>query len=148
MDTTRSTGDIKQDFWVTLRLLNVVDKSYCHAHFIDALEKAEGANDSIIILRTSVEQIQKMRILGKVTFDKGKWSGTFGLRYEDSESEGYSVTLDSTLTRNISRFFPSASLSRDITKVIGATVAYSYRIDRPRYSNLNPFVYYLDPFTY
>ena len=85
---------------------------------------------------------------GKINFNKNKWSGTVGLRFEDSRSTGYSVTLDSTLERNISRLFPSASLSREITKELGASLAYSYRIDRPNYSTLNPFVFYLDPFTF
>ncbi len=83
----------------------------------------------------------------KLTYGKNKWSGTLGLRYEDSHSVGYSVTIDSTLTRDIEKFFPSASIGREITDQLGATLAYSYRISRPRYSNLNPFVYYLDPFT-
>ena len=84
----------------------------------------------------------------KLSFISGKWSGTAGLRYEKSESTGFSATLDSTLNRNISKLFPSFSLSRELTKALGATFAYSYRIDRPRYSSLNPFVYYLDPFTF
>ncbi len=83
----------------------------------------------------------------KLSFNKDKWAGTAGLRYEDSQSKGYSITLDTTLTRDISKLFPSASLSREITKELGTTVAYSYRIDRPNYGSLNPFVYYLDPFT-
>ncbi|RMG84097.1 MAG: hypothetical protein D6714_08610 [Bacteroidetes bacterium] len=84
----------------------------------------------------------------KLTYGKDKWSGTLGLRYENSRSTGYSVTIDSTLKRDISKFFPSLSLGRQLTDQIGATVAYSYRIDRPRYSSLNPFVYYLDAFTF
>lgn len=84
----------------------------------------------------------------KLNFNLGKWSGNLGLRYEDSYSEGYSVTLDSTLTRDITQFFPSASLSRELTKVLGASIAYSYRIDRPDYESLNPFVFFLDPFTF
>lgn len=85
---------------------------------------------------------------GKINWRKGKWAGTAGLRFEDSESIGYSITLDSTQKRDIEKLFPSGSLSREITKELGATASYSYRIDRPRYSNLNPFVYYLDPFTF
>ena len=83
----------------------------------------------------------------KIGFNQEKWSGTAGLRYEDSESKGYSITLDTTLTRTIAKLFPSVSLNRSITKELGATFAYSYRIDRPNYASLNPFVYYLDPFT-
>ena len=84
----------------------------------------------------------------KLNFNLGKWSGNLGLRYEDSHSKGYSVTLDTTLTRDISRFFPSASISRELTKALGASLAYSYRIDRPDYESLNPFVFFLDPFTF
>ena len=85
---------------------------------------------------------------GKATWKKGKWNGTVGLRYEKSDSEGYSVTLDERVPRPIEKLFPSASLGREITKDLGATVAYSYRIDRPRYNDLNPFKYFLDQYTF
>ncbi len=84
----------------------------------------------------------------KLTFTEKTWSGTAGLRYEHSESVGNSLTIDSTQSRTISKLFPSFSLSKKITDVIGAGISYSYRIDRPRYWSLNPFVYYLDPFTF
>ncbi|MEL6865418.1 MAG: outer membrane beta-barrel family protein [Bacteroidota bacterium] len=84
----------------------------------------------------------------KLKFQAGKWNGTAGLRFEESNSKGYSVTLDSTINRDFSQLFPSFSLGREITPELGATLAYSYRIDRPRYHNLNPFVYYLDPYTF
>ncbi|MEM6964106.1 MAG: outer membrane beta-barrel protein [Bacteroidota bacterium] len=85
---------------------------------------------------------------GKLTWKMKEWNGTLGLRYEDSYSEGYSVTIDSTLTRDIAKLFPSASIGRNIAGDLGATMAYSYRIDRPRYNNLNPFKYFLDQFTF
>ena len=84
----------------------------------------------------------------KLSFDRKGWSGTLGLRLEDSRSEGYSMTLDSSLQRNISKLFPSLSIGRDLTDQLNASVAYSYRIERPQYSSLNPFVYYWDPYTY
>jgi len=84
----------------------------------------------------------------KLTWKKNKWNGTAGLRYEDSDSKGYSITIDSTLTRDINKFFPSASIGREIVSGLGASMAYSYRIDRPRYNNLNPFKYFLDQFTF
>lgn len=83
----------------------------------------------------------------KLSYSKDKWSGTAGLRYEDSYSEGSSVGIDSTLSRSIKQLFPSASLSRDIIKGLAGIVSYSYRLDRPRYSSLNPFRYLLDPYT-
>jgi ferric enterobactin receptor len=84
----------------------------------------------------------------KLDWKAGKWTGTAGLRYEDSQSKGYSITLDSTQQRRIGKLFPSASLGRELGKKLGTTLAYSYRIDRPHYGDLNPFVYYLDPYTY
>jgi len=86
-------------------------------------------------------------VYSKVSFSVGKWEGTAGLRYEDSRSEGYSITLDSTNTRNIKQLFPSASISRNLTDQLALSLAYSYRIERPKFYSLNPFVRYMDPFT-
>jgi len=85
----------------------------------------------------------------KLTWQKDKWSGTAGLRYENSQSEGLSRVegRDSILTRDISKLFPSLSIGREITKELAVNFAYSYRIDRPHYGSLNAFTYQLDPFT-
>lgn len=84
----------------------------------------------------------------KLNFENKGWSGTLGLRYEHSDAEGNSVTLDSVVTRKISKLFPSFSVMRSLSSIIDAGFAYSYRIERPNYSALNPFVYYWDPFTF
>jgi len=84
---------------------------------------------------------------GKLSWVKGAWAGTAGLRYESSESVGNSLTLDTMLFRDINKLFPSFSLSRELGKVLKSTLSYSRRINRPNYSTLNPFVYYLDPYT-
>lgn len=88
-----------------------------------------------------------MAAYSKMNWSHEEWSGTLGLRYENSESVGNSLTLMTSQTRNISKFFPSFSLSRKVAGPLKAALAYSKRIDRPRYSTLNPFIYYLDPFT-
>lgn len=84
----------------------------------------------------------------KLSLNSAKWSGTLGLRYEDSRSNGQSVGIDTVLSRDIKQFFPSASISREIVSGLNAIFAYSYRLDRPRYSSLNPFRYSLDLYTY
>lgn len=81
-------------------------------------------------------------------FTWGKLEGQAGLRYENSQSSGYSVTLDSTQQRRIARFFPSLSLSAPLAGKLGWSAAYSNRINRPSYGSLNPFVQFLDPYTY
>ncbi|MEW7288930.1 outer membrane beta-barrel protein [Aquimarina sp. 2304DJ70-9] len=77
-----------------------------------------------------------------------KWSFSGGLRWEESDTQGTSVTQNETRSRTISKVFPSLSLGREITNEVSANIAYSYRIQRPSYSSLNSFVYYYDPFTF
>ena len=81
-------------------------------------------------------------------FTSKKISFNAGLRYEHSISEGYSVTIDSSNDRTISKLFPSAGVSIPLTKKLGTNLAYSYRIQRPSYNTLNPFISYLDPYTF
>lgn len=130
-----------------------IGAKYSDANLDNDLEnrKEQASGEWLIDQGSSNRFIFDERIMagyGKLSFDLEKWNGTFGLRYENSDSEGYSVTLDSLIQRPISKFFPSASIGRKITKDLVASVAYSYRIDRPRYSNLNPFRYFLDQYTF
>lgn len=81
-----------------------------------------------------------------VKLDTWRFSG--GLRWEESNTQGTSTTANETRTRKISKLFPSASITRNITDELAANVAYSYRIERPSYSSLNSFVYFYDPFTF
>ncbi|MEE9361947.1 MAG: outer membrane beta-barrel protein [Cellulophaga sp.] len=84
----------------------------------------------------------------KVNFKEGKWSFSGGLRWEESDTKGLSTSTNEVRSRKISKLFPSASISREITDELGASFAYSYRIRRPSYSSLNSFVYYYDPYTF
>jgi len=84
----------------------------------------------------------------KVNFKYKKWSFSGGLRWEDSDTKGFSTNTQETKTRNISKLFPSASVNRKLSDALGANFSYSYRIKRPSYSSLNSFVYYYDPYTF
>lgn len=83
----------------------------------------------------------------KVNATLGKWSFSGGVRFEDSNTEGISTNANDSRTRKITRFFPSASLSRKINDNLGANIAYSNRIRRPSYNSLNSFVQFYDPLT-
>lgn len=83
-----------------------------------------------------------------LNFNFNKIEVAAGLRYENTRSEGNSLTLDSVTTRKYDQFFPSLSVNIPINDALGVALAYSYRINRPNYSNLNPFVYVMDPYTY
>ncbi len=83
-----------------------------------------------------------------IGWEKGDLSANFGLRFERTEMEGYNITADSFNRRNFSQIFPSLSFNAPAFGPIGVSIAYSYRIERPSYYKLNPFVSYLDPLTF
>ena len=58
------------------------------------------------------------------------------------------MTLDSTQLRSYGNWFPSSSLSFKLVKDLAVQAAYSKRIRRPSYNSLNPFVRFMDPFTF
>ena len=70
-----------------------------------------------------------------------------GLRAEQTHSVASSVALDKTVRRDYFQLFPSLSLDKPLTKVLGATLGYSRRLDRPSYQDLNPSIVYLDPYS-
>ena len=83
-----------------------------------------------------------------LAWEKGDWSANFGLRYEDTKTRGYNVTIDSSNNRHFSQLFPSLSVAAPLTGDFGVSLAYSYRIERPSYYDLNPFISYIDPITF
>ena len=83
-----------------------------------------------------------------LAWEKDEWSANLGLRYEHTNMEGYNVTIDSLNLREFGQLFPSVSVSAPVTGALGLSLAYSYRIERPSYYDLDPFISYLDPITY
>ncbi len=77
-----------------------------------------------------------------------KWNLQTGLRMEHTHAKGESVTLNESRERNYAKLFPSAFLTQTINKNNQLTYSYSRRIERPDYGSLNPFINFLDPYTY
>lgn len=78
----------------------------------------------------------------------GKFSVQTGLRVENTSSLGNSVTLGQQTKRNYTDFFPTVFIQQQINDNHKLGLSYSRRIDRPDYGALNPFIYYLDQYTY
>jgi iron complex outermembrane recepter protein len=77
-----------------------------------------------------------------------KTSLQLGLRAENTTSNGTLVTTGQVVPREYLNFFPSVFINHSLTDKHNIGLSYSRRIDRPGYGNLNPFVFYLDQFTY
>lgn len=83
----------------------------------------------------------------------GKFSYQIGLRAEwtlaDGLSQAYTAnSKDSTFHRDYAQLFPSAFFQYDVSKNHSLGLNYSRRIDRPSYGDLNPFVFFLDNYTF
>lgn len=85
-----------------------------------------------------------------VNFNKQfkKTSIQLGLRAEQTTSKGNSITTNKVIEREYLNFFPSVFVNQTLDKNNDISLSYSRRIDRPSYDALNPFVYFLDQYTY
>ncbi len=81
--------------------------------------------------------------------NEGEKSGfTLSLRAEQTIANGTSQNLETPVDRNYTNLFPSLEVYKNIGENHKLT-AYAYRrIGRPSYQDLNPFLYFLDQFTY
>jgi outer membrane receptor protein involved in Fe transport len=71
-----------------------------------------------------------------------------GLRAEQTNSKGNSITEQKIVNRHYLNLFPSVFVNQELSKNNEMGVSYSRRIDRPDYGSLNPFVSYLDLYSY
>jgi iron complex outermembrane receptor protein len=84
-----------------------------------------------------------------------KWSVQAGLRLENTIYSGHqlgnSYTVnnnDSFFTRTYTNLFPKLYISYQLNTKNSFSVNYGRRIDRPAYQDLNPFLFFLDNYTY
>ncbi|RCH55724.1 TonB-dependent receptor [Mucilaginibacter hurinus] len=71
-----------------------------------------------------------------------------GLRAEHTSSVGNLVTKNNIVKRDYLNLFPTLFINHKLGKKHEVGFSYSRRIDRPSYEDLNPFIYYLDQYTF
>ena len=76
----------------------------------------------------------------------GPWSLQAGLRTEWTRTQGISMATENEvlIDRDYLNVFPSISASRVLTDDLSLQLDYNYRIQRPRFQDLNPFALYVD----
>jgi iron complex outermembrane recepter protein len=86
---------------------------------------------------------------GYVNYSKEfkKLSVQLGLRVENTIGQGTLKGVE-LLNRNYTNLFPSVFLREKLNTKHQLGLSYSRRIDRPSYEDLNPFLYFLDPYTF
>ena len=76
------------------------------------------------------------------------WQVKGGLRAEKTVSSGKSITLNDVTKRNYLDLFPSLFVQQNVNENYQLGYKYSRRINRPYYEHLNPFIFYIDPYTW
>ena len=80
--------------------------------------------------------------------DWENWLLRLGLRGEQTNVESISETLLQINTQNYFELFPSVFLTRKLGEDHSLTFDYSRKLTRPKYSDLNPFRYFLNENNY
>jgi len=78
----------------------------------------------------------------------GKVNITAGLRAEQTNAKGVSVTLMEVTNRSYLDFFPHVQVVYQRNEKNEFTLSYSRGIQRPLYTDVNPFLYYVDLYDY
>jgi hypothetical protein len=77
-----------------------------------------------------------------------KWSGQFGLRMENTNAKGDQLTTNIKFKRNYTQLFPTVYLQYSANEKNQFVINYGRRINRPDYGDLNPFIHFLDRYTF
>ncbi len=89
-----------------------------------------------------------------LTREYKKWNIQAGLRYENTNYSGHQLgngtvtNKDSSFSSGYGSLFPTLFVSYQANKKNQFTINYGRRIDRPAYEDLNPFLFFLDQYTY
>ncbi len=89
-----------------------------------------------------------------------KWNAQFGLRLENTNATGTSIgytynggqnrfeSSESKFKRSYSQLFPTVYLQYKANEKNEFVINYGRRIERPDYESMNPFVHFLDRYTF
>lgn len=77
-----------------------------------------------------------------------KWGAQLGLRLENTIAKGTQMTTGEKFNRNYTQLFPTAYVQYQLDKKNTYVLNYGRRIRRPDYQSLNPFINFVDRYTY
>ena len=70
-----------------------------------------------------------------------------GLRYEQTSGSGKSITNGTVISKRYGQLFPTLYLSYDLNKNNSFSFSYGRRINRPRYRDLNPYIFIVEKYS-
>ncbi|RYY68337.1 MAG: TonB-dependent receptor [Chitinophagaceae bacterium] len=105
-------------------------------------------------LRTNYFKYEENLNAAYINFSKQykKWGVQTGFRVENTNYEGLQygnpTRADSSFKKSYTSAFPTVYLSYEMNKKNSFGLSYGRRINRPDYESLNPFINFIDPYTY
>ncbi|WP_440134777.1 TonB-dependent receptor domain-containing protein [Chitinophaga sancti] len=93
------------------------------------------------------ENMEALYASGRKQLSK-KWELQLGLRLENTQTKGNSVTLGTVTTNNYSKLFPTGYLQYTANEQHTFSLSYGRRLSRPRFNELNPFRVYYSTYSY
>lgn len=108
-------------------------------NFITNQEILNVANSSVFDYKENV-------FAAYANYDKSldKWSINAGLRLEQTDAKGISITSNQTDRQSYFDLFPTASISYQAGDILNFYTNYKRSIERPNYKDLNPFAFFLN----
>ena len=73
-----------------------------------------------------------------------KWDLSLGLRVEQTNIDGKSLTLNETNPQDYLNWFPNVSLSYQVLEDVSIYGTYKRSIERPNFTDLNPFTFFIN----
>ena len=128
--------------------------SYVHTDNIANYENFEEGVWQTDYDKTNRFQYQENIVAGYININKQikKWGIQTGLRYEHTTYDGKQFDnpyrTDSSFKRSYGSLFPTVYISYAANEKNQFALSFGRRIDRPAYQNLNPFLFFIDKFTY
>ena len=132
------------------------DNNAIYNNVVDANEVLDSSRSNHFVYEENINAayVNYSRPLGK------KWTGQFGLRLENTSAKGHStgyeydvtqdkfVPSDKTFNRDYTQLFPTAYIQYKASEKNSFVLNYGRRINRPDYQDLNPFINFLDRYTF
>ncbi|RYZ53307.1 MAG: TonB-dependent receptor, partial [Chitinophagaceae bacterium] len=93
------------------------------------------------------ENINAAYVNLSTTFAK-KWSAQLGLRLENTNAKGTQLTTGEKFDRHYTQLFPTAYFQYKANENNNIGASFGRRVRRPSYGSLNPFIRFVDRYTY
>jgi hypothetical protein len=118
------------------------------AKFLNALD-FEPAQSYYSFLEGKYNLLEKtFATYGNVVVTRPKIKAEAGVRYEHTFYELLREGVTQLNSRTYAAFFPSFNAFYSFNEKKNLQLIYNYRINRPSYSSLAPFIVFLDPYTF